>query len=154
MSLALAESYILIHFTNWHRITAAAAPPAAGVPDAGCTNSTSAYCLAISGVTCRYSLRPSSSTCRDKAGDCDVAEQCSGTAADCPADVLLSNATVCRPAAGLVPEQNCTGTSAGCPGYGSSVNCSAQTVPECADPETGEAITMHAATSGRQLMFK
>lgn len=108
-----------------------------GVPDAGCTNSTSAYCLAVSGITCHYSLRPSSSTCRDKAGDCDVAEQCSGTAADCPADVLLSNATVCRPAAGLVPEQKCTGTSAGCPGYGSGVNCSAQAVPECADPATG-----------------
>jgi hypothetical protein len=26
---------------------------------------------------------------------------------------VLSNATICRPANGLVPEQKCTGTSAG-----------------------------------------
>jgi hypothetical protein len=114
--------------TNASAAAAAVAIIATGVPDAGCSNSTSAYCLNVTGIICRYSLRPSSTVCRDKAGDCDVAEQCSGTAADCPADSLLSNATVCRLASGLVPEQKCTGTSAACPGYGSNVNCTAQTV--------------------------
>lgn len=107
------------------------------MPDAACTNSTSSYCSSVNGIICKYNLRPSGTTCRDKAGDCDVAETCSGTAAECPADALLSNATVCRPASGLVPEQKCTGSSAVCPGYGSNVNCSAQAVPECADPATG-----------------
>jgi hypothetical protein len=62
------------------------------------------------------------------------------TSADCPADTLLSNATVCRAANGLVPEQKCTGTSAACPGYGSNVSCAAQTVPESVDAATGEAL--------------
>jgi hypothetical protein len=114
----------------------------AGTPDASCTNSTSSYCLTTSGVICKFSLRPSTSVCRDKAGDCDVAELCNGTSADCPADTLLSNTTVCRAASGLVPEQKCTGTSAACPGYGSNVNCAVQTVPECVDTATGKGMVL------------
>ncbi len=58
----------------------------------------------------------SANVCRAAAGDCDVAEVCSGTAVACPANVLRSAATTCRAANGPcdAPEV-CTGAAASCP---------------------------------------
>src|SRR5213593_2211662 len=54
--------------------------------------------------------------CRASAGVCDVAEACTGTSRDCPADGLASTTTVCRASAGPCDmAENCTGSSASCP---------------------------------------
>src|SRR5881396_676297 len=54
--------------------------------------------------------------CRASAGVCDVAETCTGTSRDCPADGLASTTTVCRASAGPCDAvENCTGSSASCP---------------------------------------
>ena len=51
------------------------------------------------------------------AGICDVAENCTGSAAACPADAFESSATVCRAAAGVCDVvENCTGASGGLSG--------------------------------------
>ena len=41
------------------------------------------------------SFQPSSFTCRDSAGQCDVAETCTGSSGICPTDVFASSATTC-----------------------------------------------------------
>ena len=58
----------------------------------------------------------SATVCRSSAGVCDVAENCTGSGADCPADMFESSATVCRSAAGVCDvAENCTGSGADCP---------------------------------------
>jgi hypothetical protein len=50
------------------------------------------------------------------AGPCDVAENCSGSAAACPADGLASAETICRTAAGVCDvAESCTGAAVECP---------------------------------------
>src|SRR5438552_3699687 len=54
--------------------------------------------------------------CRASAGVCDVAETCTGTSRDCPADGVASATTVCRASAGPCDvAESCTGSSATCP---------------------------------------
>jgi len=66
--------------------------------------------------TAACSYRLAGEECRPAAGDCDLAETCSGAAAACPADVVASAATVCRPAAGDCDlAETCTGSSLACP---------------------------------------
>jgi hypothetical protein len=55
-------------------------------------------------------------TCRAAVDQCDVAEVCSGTSANCPPDQFKPATTVCRPVADLCDAaESCTGTSAACP---------------------------------------
>lgn len=59
---------------------------------------------------------PSGTVCRAAAGDCDVAETCSGLGGSCPADVLLSGSTTCRAAAGECDlAETCDGVAPTCP---------------------------------------
>ena len=54
--------------------------------------------------------------CRPAAGQCDVAEACTGTSADCPVDAFAPATTECRPAAGVCDvAESCTGTGPSCP---------------------------------------
>ena len=54
--------------------------------------------------------------CRASAGECDVAEICTGTSAECPEDSFVPAMTPCRPSAGVCDvAEMCTGTSATCP---------------------------------------
>jgi hypothetical protein len=47
---------------------------------------------------------------------CDVAENCTGSGANCPADAFAPSSTVCRPSSGTCDlAESCTGTSATCP---------------------------------------
>jgi hypothetical protein len=48
---------------------------------------------------------------------CDIAENCTGSSAACPADAFRPSSTVCRPGSGDLcdPDENCTGSSANCP---------------------------------------
>ena len=54
--------------------------------------------------------------CRELAGDCDVAEMCDGTSADCPVDAFAPSTTMCRESAGDCDiAEMCDGGSAVCP---------------------------------------
>lgn len=54
--------------------------------------------------------------CRAAAGDCDLAEVCSGSSAACPADSFVSGGTVCRASTGECDAvEVCSGASPTCP---------------------------------------
>ncbi len=79
--------------------------------DAGTTNGTAGSCCTN---TC--ALRAAGEACRPAAGECDVAETCTGTSATCPADTLAPPTQSCRPAAGACDvAESCSGTSVDCP---------------------------------------
>src|SRR5439155_1748073 len=66
------------------------------------------------GANCKFLT--SSTTCRGAAGECDLAEVCSGSSATCPADAKVAAATVCRPTAGVCDvAESCDGVSNTCP---------------------------------------
>ena len=55
-------------------------------------------------------------TCRAAAGDCDLAETCTGTSAVCPADAVRPSGDTCRPSAGACDvAESCDGSSVTCP---------------------------------------
>jgi hypothetical protein len=60
-------------------------------------------------------FKPSTEVCRPSAGVCDLAEQCTGSAAACPADA--KSTAECRGSLGECdPAEVCNGSSDGCPG--------------------------------------
>jgi cysteine-rich repeat protein len=64
--------------------------------------------------TCQY--ESAATECRASAGACDIAETCTGTSADCPADAYRPSSTECRAAAGVCDlAETCTGVSVECP---------------------------------------
>jgi hypothetical protein len=79
--------------------------------DQGSANGTFTSCC---NTNC--SFKNSSNTCRSSAGPCDPAENCTGSNANCPADLLSPSTTVCRAAGGVCDvAENCSGSSPGCP---------------------------------------
>jgi subtilisin-like proprotein convertase family protein len=67
-------------------------------------------------ATCAPKFLPSSTTCRPVAGDCDVAENCTGNTTTCPTNGFLSGGTVCRGSVGDCDvTEACTGSTATCP---------------------------------------
>jgi hypothetical protein len=81
------------------------------VCDTGPANGTATSCCTN---LCEY--RVAGATCRPAGGPCDVAETCTGTSGDCPADVLRPSNFICRAVAGPCDAQEtCTGSSAACP---------------------------------------
>ena len=64
--------------------------------------------------TCQY--ESAATECRASAGACDIAENCTGTSANCPADAFGPVTTECRAAAGVCDAtEYCDGASATCP---------------------------------------
>ncbi len=64
----------------------------------------------------RCTLLAAGTTCRAATGDCDVAETCDGTAADCPSDRYEPASTVCEASAGPCDvAETCSGSSPDCP---------------------------------------
>jgi hypothetical protein len=58
----------------------------------------------------------SATVCRSSGGVCDVAENCTGSGAACPADAKVSSGTVCRSSAGVCDvAEACDGSSDACP---------------------------------------
>ena len=61
-------------------------------------------------------FKESTTICREKQGDCDIEEYCTGLSADCPDDEYVESGTVCREKQGDCDiEEYCTGLSADCP---------------------------------------
>src|SRR5262245_36955872 len=68
---------------------------------------------------CTFTNQPSTTICRAAAGVCDVAEFCTGTSPDCPADGFASAATVCRAQNGVCDvAETCPGNGPNCPADG------------------------------------
>jgi len=106
-----------------------------GVPGHGCPDDTVAkagtvcnpgsgdlcdpdeVCSGVPGESCPDDRVESSKVlCRDKAGDCDVADYCSGIADEPCVDVKLGPETVCRAKAGACDvEEVCDGIGSDCP---------------------------------------
>ena len=67
------------------------------------------------GLDC-HSILPSSVTCRESEGACDVAENCTGASPNCPADTFLNTSYICNPSLGVCQANvTCTGESPLCP---------------------------------------
>lgn len=61
-------------------------------------------------------LRGADFECRPSVGTCDVAETCSGTSSNCPADVVANAGTTCRASASACDAvEVCDGTDGVCP---------------------------------------
>lgn len=76
-----------------------------------------AKCTCSTGACCD-GCKPRSNdyVCRESTGECDVAEKCTGTGIDCPADVLLPPTLECRPSEGVCDiAEYCTGVDGLCP---------------------------------------
>ncbi len=66
--------------------------------------------------TCSYTNRAAGFECRASAGGCDVAENCPGTGAQCPADSKRALGFSCRAAAGVCDAaETCDGVGNSCP---------------------------------------
>jgi len=79
--------------------------------DEACEPSLSACCNS----TCDGYLG-AGEVCRAAVGGCDLAETCTGSGPDCPADVVLPSIARCRDASGACDlEEYCDGTSGVCP---------------------------------------
>lgn len=66
--------------------------------------------------TCVTNFQPSTTVCRAAAGDCDIAETCTGSDAACPQDLKAGSGTVCRAAADVCDvAETCDGSSNDCP---------------------------------------
>jgi hypothetical protein len=65
---------------------------------------------------------------------CDVAENCTGSGPNCPANAFQPSATVCRSAVGVCDiAENCTGSSAACPADAMSPDTDSDTVCDAID---------------------
>jgi hypothetical protein len=65
---------------------------------------------------CTHVAGNAGATCRAAAGDCDVAETCTGSDVECPADELADATVECRASTGTCdPAETCAGDSADCP---------------------------------------
>src|SRR6185295_17414856 len=84
------------------------------------TNNGAEQCeTSLSGTACcnaNCTFKNNATLCRAAATVCDVAENCTGSSATCPADAFASSATVCRASVGTCDvTENCTGSSSACP---------------------------------------
>lgn len=68
------------------------------------------------GACCTGGCQFATGVCRPSAGDCDVAESCTGLSAACPPDAVLPSSSVCRASGGACdPAESCDGSTAACP---------------------------------------
>jgi cysteine-rich repeat protein len=95
-------------------------------------------------------LASTGTVCRPAAGDCDVAENCTGTSAHCPADQFLPSSTVCRTTAGPCDvAETCDGVSSACPVNGfatSGTPCTDDGDPCTVDSCDGSGTCIHTFT--------
>src|SRR5919197_1538891 len=73
-------------------------------------------CTPGSGPCCKSNgtLEPPSQVCRTAAGDCDLAENCTGTSSACPTDVFKTSGTTCPDDGNPCTTDVCSGASATC----------------------------------------
>ena len=85
------------------------------------------------GVGCSNVPGNAGATCRAAAGDCDLAETCTGTSASCPADAVRPSGDTCRASAGQCDvAETCDGSGVSCP-----ADVFASTATTCTGTSTG-----------------
>ena len=91
---------------------------------------------------CVNRFKPDTTVCRSAAGDCDVAENCTGSSAVCPTDAFKASNVVCRAAAGQCDVvENCTGLAAVCPTDAKSTAECRASVGDCDVAETCDGVS-------------
>jgi probable HAF family extracellular repeat protein/cysteine-rich repeat protein len=77
--------------------------------------------------SCVHAPGAAGTTCRAAAGECDLAETCSGESTECPPDLRVASGTACAPDAELCTADVCDGTNAACthPAGNTGVTCRA-----------------------------
>ncbi|WP_245767251.1 choice-of-anchor A family protein [Stigmatella erecta] len=74
--------------------------------------------------TIAWSLKPATTVCRASAGECDVAEYCTGTSASCPVDGFQGAGTACSSDDNVCTRDVCNGAgSCGHPALPSGTSC-------------------------------
>ena len=66
-------------------------------------------------LDCQVNYEPDTTECRPSAGDCDVAEFCTGSSADCPTDQVRPNDYICRIGGLCDIDEYCDGINVDCP---------------------------------------
>src|SRR5438093_11347664 len=100
---------------------ASSTSPCTGASQGGtCADDAADHC-SEAGNTCVDAYRAATFECRASAGQCDVAEFCTGSSGSCPADGFASSTTSCTGAsqAGTCDDDaadHCTGTGNSCGG--------------------------------------
>jgi N-acetylneuraminic acid mutarotase len=102
--------------------------------------------------TSSWSFKPANTMCRASAGTCDVAEYCTGTSSNCPADAKQSSTTACRGATGPCDvTEYCTGSSNSCPADGfasSGTICTSDSNACTRDVCNGTGVCTHLVSAG------
>src|SRR4030042_1014033 len=89
--------------------------------DGDCVSFTNTCSVGICNSTgkCQISYNSTTNLCRASAGECDIAEYCSGSNAVCPANGFRPNTYTCRASAGECDiAEYCSGSNAACPANG------------------------------------
>ncbi len=95
------------------------------------------------GDCCNVDCTFATGECRPAADGCDVAESCTGTSADCPADAFAGTGTVCRPAAGDCDvADNCDGNG-GCDADAKSSDVCRDSTGSCDPGEACDGVGDH-----------
>jgi len=101
-------------------------------------------------VTCQHPPGNAGTQCRAAAGECDLAETCTGTSATCPANGFKPSSTVCRASrGGCDPAERCTGSSAACP---ADTGCT-DTDPPIFGPVTDPVIAYATCKDGAVVTY-
>src|SRR5439155_2401370 len=67
-----------------------------------------------SSATCTHPAGNAGAVCRAAAGECDLAESCTGTSTTCPTDLFQPSGTACTDDSDPCTSDVCSGTSAPC----------------------------------------
>lgn len=108
-------------------------------PALQCVNGSITVCFQddVLSPGCTYNIVAGGTVCRPVAGDCDVAEVCSGVEAECPPDGYVGSGAVCRPAVDDADvDETCTGLSPDCPP--DLLACPSDGLPLCIEPGSGQ----------------
>src|SRR5207244_12215992 len=66
------------------------------------------------GPTCTHPAGNAGTVCRAVAGECDLAESCTGTSTACPTDTFKANGTACTTDSNVCTFDMCNGSNALC----------------------------------------
>jgi hypothetical protein len=96
-------------------------------------------------ATCKF--ESNTYTCSAATGDCDIAEQCTGSSATCPTDQIQPNTYICRQPAGVCDvTEYCDGSSKVCPADAKSTAQCRASAGDCDLAEVCDGINNNCPT--------
>ena len=87
---------------------------------------------------CAHPAGNGGAVCRAAAGECDLAETCTGSSATCPGDVKKTTGTACTDDGNQCTNDQCDGTNVLCqhPNKGAGTACGSGADTDCDNPDT------------------